>query len=268
VVWHYFWHITLMNILNPLTQISVVPRGWSISTEVLFYISVPLWFKWIKNLSQAYVFTVIGVFVLPLITSGIRMVVDPYWVHMNPSLIYLYWYFFPLTSLGCFSFGILLFFLLKEEGLIHFFQSKAINAWTLLAICLLWVSLSTVNPRLPIQVHIYSFLFMSLALMLSAQAWKLFVNPVMVFIGRISYSAFMVHCFVLRILSDSIAQYSPGILKDQNVYFFVVVVFGIAITLPFAWCGYRFIELPAINISKRLIQLFEIKDKELLGAAI
>lgn len=267
-LWHYPWHITLTNLLHPLTQSSVVPGGWSISCEVLFYLSVPLWFKWIKNLSRAYVFTLICVFVLPIITKVISKIVNPSWVNVDPLLITLYWERFPLMSLGSFSFGILFFYLLKEENLVNFFRSKVINVWTVSIICLMLVSLSTVYPRVPVQIHIYCFLFMSLALMLSAQAWEFFVNRVTVFIGRISYSAYLFHFLVLKGISELVIQSSPNIVDNQYVYFLIVLVSGIGLTFPLAWCGYRFIESPAISASKRLIQLFEDKEKELRGGAV
>lgn len=166
-------------------------------------------------------------------------------------------------SLGSFSFGIFLYYLLKEESFLNFFRAKKINAVTVFSVCLLLISLMTVYPQLPVQIHVYCFLFLVLALMLSQRPWKILVNPLTVLIGRISYSAYLFHFFALKAITLCLTQFFPGILHNQNGYFITVLLLGMVVTYPFAWCGYHFIELPAINFSKRLIQKFENKEKEL-----
>lgn len=262
-LWHYPLHITLTNLLHPLTQSSVVPGGWSISCEVLFYLSVPIWFKWIRNISHAYIFAIVSVLILPIVTKILAKIAAPYFATIDPVLIKLYWERFPLMSLGSFSFGILLYYLLKKENHLRFFYSKKINAVTVGSICLLMASCMMLYPRLPVQSHLYCVLFMMLALMLSIHPWKVFVNPLTIFMGRISYSAYLIHFFVLKSLTVSLGQMAPGIVSQPMFYFGVVLVLGVGLTVPLAFCGYQWIEQPAINMSKQWIHNREKKEKEL-----
>lgn len=260
-LWHYAYHLTLTNLLNVHTQSSVVPGGWSISCEVLFYLTVPLWFRWIKNLSQAYVFALVCVFILPLVTKILSKLINPVFAGTDPFLIQLYWDRFPLVSLANFSFGILLFFLLRSDIFTNFFRPKMINGLTLAAVGLSMASLVETFPRIPLHQHIYSFFFMVLALALSVRPWKFLVNPVIAFIGRISYSAYLFHFFVLRTITEIFTHYYPSILSNRPLYFIATVSLGIALTIPLAWCSYQFIERPAINFSRGLIVKLELKNK-------
>jgi peptidoglycan/LPS O-acetylase OafA/YrhL len=111
----------------------------------------------------------------------------------------------------------------------------------------------------PVRAHFYCFLFMMLALVLSVNPFKVFVNPATVFIGRISYSIYIFHFAVLKWLTVFILAHYPHVFAHSYVYFFVVTFLVVCFTLPLAWCGYQFIESPAINLSKRLIARLESK---------
>lgn len=49
--WHYPLHVMLLNIWHPAVQSSVVPGGWSISLEVMFYLAFPFFCCVDKNVT-------------------------------------------------------------------------------------------------------------------------------------------------------------------------------------------------------------------------
>ena len=178
--------------------------------------------------------------------------VDPYWLSV-------YWERFPLNSLGSFSFGILFYFLLKDADVLAFIRWKAAGMCSIVMICATLFVLGMIPVVFPVKAHFYCFLFMLLALVLSANPWKVFVNPATVFIGRISYSIYIFHFAVLTWLTVFIPAHYPNVLAHSYVYFFMVTLLLTCLTIPLAWCGYQFIESPAINLSKQLIARLESK---------
>jgi peptidoglycan/LPS O-acetylase OafA/YrhL len=197
------------------------------------------------------------VFIFPLITLVIRKYAGPLLSGIDPYWISVYWERFPLNSIGSFSFGILLYFLLKDEDVLSFIRGKVTGICCILTVCGVLFILGTLPVVFPVRAHFYCFLFMLLALLLSANPFKVFVNPVTVFIGRISYSVYIFHFAVLKWLTVFIPAHYPQLLAHSYAYFFVVAFLAACFTLPPAWCGYQFIESPAINLTKRLIARLE-----------
>lgn len=255
--WHYPVHLTLTNVLFPETQSSAVPGGWSISVEVLFYLSVPVWFKMIRNVRQAWTFVLVCVFGLPLITFGLKHWFAPLLSGIDAYWISVFWERFPTNSLGSFSFGILLFFLLKEERVTAWFQNKT-TAWVVAVLSASMLgALRMFSCVYPLKAHFYCFFFMALALALAHVPWNIFVNPAMVFIGRVSYSMYLFHFAILTWWTKWAVKHMPELAAGQPLYFFLTILLTVAATLPLAWCGYQCIERPAMEWAKRLIVRLE-----------
>jgi peptidoglycan/LPS O-acetylase OafA/YrhL len=72
-LWHVPVHLLLLNLLHPATLSSVVPGGWSISCEVLFYLTVPIWFALIKNRRSALLFLAATLVLAPLTVHAFRL---------------------------------------------------------------------------------------------------------------------------------------------------------------------------------------------------
>jgi peptidoglycan/LPS O-acetylase OafA/YrhL len=197
------------------------------------------------------------VFIFPLFTFMIRQFSSPLFSGIDPYWLSVYWERFPFNSIGSFSFGILLYFLLKDEGVLSFIRRKAVGICSILMVCGALFILGMLPVVYPVRAHFYCFLFMLLALLLSANPFKVFVNPATLFIGRISYSIYIFHFAVLKWLTVFIPTHYPHLLAHSYLYFFVVTLLVVCFTVPLAWCGYQFIESPAINCSKRLIARLE-----------
>lgn len=113
--WHFPLHILLINSLVPSAQSSVVPGGWSISCEVLFYITVPLWFFLIRSVRGAIIFTVLSIVVGWGLTQGLSGMSTAWLAGSPDEVVRSFWYRIIFNQLGCFSFGCLLYFILKSS---------------------------------------------------------------------------------------------------------------------------------------------------------
>jgi peptidoglycan/LPS O-acetylase OafA/YrhL len=147
----------------------------------------------------------------------------------------------------------------SDEKVCAFIRGKVANILSVLAIGLTLCSLPFLSVVYPVKAHFYCCLFMLLALMLSAHPWKVFVNPVSVFIGRISYSLYIFHFAVMTWLYSFFPSQFPQLPAQRYLYFFVFMLATVLMSIPAAWCGYQFIERPAIDLSKRLITRLELK---------
>ncbi len=255
--WHYVLNFLFLNSLHPDPQTSVVPGGWSISIEMLFYCAVPLLFARVRDLRRATVFMLVCVFVLPAVTYVLYQSINPMFTGLYPLMVAMFWERFPLISIGSFSFGIWLFYLSKNEEVVRFLRRKAVNLTGLLLAGVTLVALAFLNVTYPPKVHFYSFAFMAAALMLGVHPWKLLVNPVMAFIGRISYSMYIFHFSVAIGLSMWIPQHFAPLPAQGVLYFLIFQACTIAITVPLAWLSYHVIERPMINFSHAWIEHLE-----------
>ena len=243
-LWHFPLHLTLVNVLHPLTSSSVVPGGWSISTEILFYLTVPLWFVLIRRLRSALIFTVVSIFAGGATVWLGQMLLNPI-LPGDPSQ---YWFrSFPF-QLPCFGFGMVLYFAIKEDTFGQYLRTRSVNLGVLA--CSPIVILLGVWERSPLipSLYVITFGFLLTALALSHMPWRLFVNRATILVGRVSYSIYLIHFLVLAQLEPFVpATFSPG------VRFLCFFVLGTLISLPIAYLSYHYVEKAFTNLGRHWI---------------
>lgn len=164
------------------------------------------------------------------------------------ELTEMWWSRLPFNQFGCFAFGILLYFLTRQNV---FPQLR--RFWINLAAMLLSLVLgivAAIQPfSFPLNVHMVALSFGLGALCLSYVPWRLIVNSFTIFMGKISYSAYLIHFLVL-------IKIFPFITADDIFVRFLLLVAGaLPLTIALSYVSYRVIELPAIEMGRRLIKL-------------
>jgi peptidoglycan/LPS O-acetylase OafA/YrhL len=72
-------------------------------------------------------------------------------------------------------------------------------------------------------------------------------NPVLNWIGRISYSLYLVHAIVGLATINVLSRYAhTGIMK------FIVIMIGAAVSIFVSWCMYRIVEKPSQKLSSKI----------------
>lgn len=251
-LWHFPVHAALMNSLHPEVQSSVVPGGWSISCEVLFYLTVPLWFRLIRSFKSACVFAAVAMIAGPLSTYVLKRLFADVFSGSDPDMLAYFWYRSLPNQLGCFAAGICLYFAWKErKSLISRLRPAFVNClWVAGALALVLVA-EIFHPKMPAYHHLYAVGFAGLAFALAARPWPVVVNRMTVFVGRISYSAYIVHFLLLKSINDHLA------LGGGDGAFPALALLGAIGTLPLAWVVHRLVEMPATSAAKRLVGLRE-----------
>jgi len=223
---------------------SIVPGGWSITVEMMFYMLIPFLVSRVKNLNHAIHFTLVTLvsaqllkalaFEFPLIENF------PLW----KSYLNLY---LP-AQLPVFGCGFIAFFMvIKEETKISKFNMGALSIF--LFADLIW------NKTIPPNIS-FGFAFLLLLVILSKYTFKVIVNAPIRFLGTISYSLYLVHFAILYWLNhfgmvDLISTDSP-LLAILNYALRLMLVFIIAV--PISYITYRLIEQPMQKVGKRLIK--------------
>lgn len=235
--------LTFTNSFNPYWITSIVPGGWSIAIEFLFYACLPLFlFKAIKNLNSAVIFFIISIlisFILNDFLSKNQLITsDLLWNG------YLYFYF-P-SQLPVFAIGIICYYLIiKNESL------KNINQLSLILLSILsFLQLSKGFEFF--QSHVlFSLTFALLIFALSEKSYKFFVNSFTTFIGKLSFSLYLAHFAVLHWLEHfQMTDFLVIRTVNYGVRFLIVLLLSTIV----AYITYSLIELPWIKIGSKVIR--------------
>ena len=233
---------------SPYWITNLVPGGWTIAVEMMFYSTVPFLFHKISNTNQAVRFTILCLvcsFLLRLILLRFPAISDE--VLWNSFLFY----YFP-NQVVLFGLGIIAYFLIIKKDT----QVSTLHYIIIGGILIVHL----VSPYIPTH-FLFGLAFLGLMLFLSRTENKLFVNPVTLFLGNISYSAYLVHFAVLFWLQrlhfvDYIAIYG---LKSGLLNFAIRLALVLTLTSTIAWLFMKCIEQPFQKWGKKIIEGWERK---------
>ncbi len=207
-----------------------VPGGWSISTEMYFYLLAPLFFKYIRNFKTAFV-----VFWVVQITCGYL----GKYLGTNYGNAYMYKFYSVFTQYFVFFMGIFAYFIWSKYLLVFEKISKTyINI-------LLYLSFLTLLIFAHLGMHIISYVcFFGVFILIASQSTSLLISgSVIQFIGKISYSCYFWHFVVINLLNK--------LMPNSFWYLSVVILF--ILTFIISYFSYRFIEKPGIAFGRRFI---------------
>lgn len=250
-------HVTLSNILsnfffvhgfNPYWITSLVPGGWSITDEVLFYCLIPLLFLIIKNTQQAFRFVLVTLAVRLLL----HIVFNEFPLIGSERLWQEYLYLYLPSQLPVFALGILFFFIVRDEYKIS--VSPTLILITAVVLIVQFIGFPMGLPVLP-NHFLFSCAFVILCIALSRYEFRVLVNPAFIYIGKISFSMYLVHFAVIHWLIEfDAADYLAVSNQYQAIINYgvrLLVVTGITILISSVF--YKFVELPMQVVGKRII---------------
>jgi peptidoglycan/LPS O-acetylase OafA/YrhL len=243
---------------SPLTCNAIVPGGWSIATEMTFYLFVPILFKRVRSLTGALWVAFISSFLIALtelpLTSHLCRLYPAAW---NDLIV-----FFAYTSFLCqfpvFCFGIVLYFILTGPDSDRTTLSPMLQTRPMALLLALLAPALVLSPAIPEQV-IWALAFVGLTAALAYHPFLLAVNPVTRFLGTISFSAYIWHFWIIeKFAAPVIALIGPhpgSVSTRGTVQFAVLYPLTVGLTAIVSFISYRLIEIPGQNIGKALIRL-------------
>ncbi|CAH0317564.1 hypothetical protein SRABI80_04727 [Peribacillus frigoritolerans] len=116
------------------------------------------------------------------------------------------------------------------------------------------------NPYFP-KHFFYGAAFSLLAFGLSNVEKHALINKSINFIGKISFSMYLVHFFVLDILDTLLAPKLLNLMTNSAVLG-ILFILTLLISTIFSYLSFRFIETPGINIGRNLSSMLKNKGKK------
>jgi peptidoglycan/LPS O-acetylase OafA/YrhL len=224
--------------LHPDWVLQLVPGGWSISVEMLFYCLVPFLFRKITTINKAiYLF--------------IGAVVFNYFFQI--ALASKAWSDFLFLSFPnhfpVFVCGIAAYLLVIKKD----YQVGGKPLFFLALLLLFHVILGGNNS----YVGLSGIAFMGLLIALSKRRFKILVNPFFTCLGKVSYSSYLVHFAVIMAFERlHFVDYIEVNNKLTGVINYIIrLLLILSFTMGIATLFYQLVELPMQKVGRNLIKL-------------
>ena len=244
---HVLTVIFFLNGWRPDTINHPVVGQWSIAVEVLFYVLLPLIFPLIPNFKRAIAawWISMGIF---LVSFPIGMALarwEGFDVHdVDTRLFASLW--FP-SQLSTFIGGLGLFYILRDGIPLKKYLPPYLAGLVVLLCVRVFYRDTYLHP-------IYSVGFIVLAAFLSRRPIPLLVNRFTVFLGKVSFSAYLCHPLVLHF----ILPWLTAVLHvGPKTMFSVTLAFTMLLVCPISWLLWKMCEIPSQNMGHRIIGMLE-----------
>jgi peptidoglycan/LPS O-acetylase OafA/YrhL len=249
---HSPWQITcsagLFFNLLPGEEGGIVPGSWTIGVEVVFYAIFPLLFPRLRSLSAVCATTVAALLVALAFHAVMRG--TSYSVEVQKSF---YGVGF-LRHLPVFLTGMATWMIWSRY--IRYRHVPAAYGWILILISLAAYEatvLGILNLPFPDPYYWEAVSFAGLLLGLAICPAAILVNNATLFLGRISYSLYLLHptvMFALRPLYEAIKRWHLA----PNATFLVSLFLSGLCIVPLAAASYYMIERPGMRLGNRMIK--------------
>lgn len=253
----FSWKVILLNLtftynFSPPQVESIVWAGWTIGIEMLFYILMPFILLKINTLQKSILFFALTVFIADVYNSFVK-----YNFHFKQDVVNKYLYMNFINHLPTFTVGIICFFVYKR--LVTNIQPVNREKISYLLLSLFTILfLGIVNKKVNFLIPVVYWQALSFALLLisfSILPNQLFVNKITAFYGKISYSTYLVHPFLIFSLTPIyryIYKITPFLI---SVNFILCIALTIVILTPLSLITYYLIENPGIRWGKKIIAM-------------
>ena len=237
--------------LSPEYINRIVPGGWSVGIEVLFYAMAPLLFLKIRNTGNAIYFfnlTIIVRFLINYEVKKLGLLAD--------SAGQSFYYFWLPNQLPIFAIGIAVYFILFEP-----FDFKRIQKPLMMFASLALFSAMTMLSFFGEHI-IFGLIWALLIIILSKSGSAFFINRFTLFMGKISYSVYLSQFAVILILHKvgykSIIPSHSSIADIVNfgLNYLILTVVSVAVS----YVLFKTIEEPFQSAGRKLISRLKLKN--------
>jgi len=227
---------------------SVVPGGWTISVEMTFYVIFPLLAVLITTPLRAAIFVALAL----VIAAAANMSIPILYPGIDTSALKFFSYYWLPNSLPSFAIGVLAFSLLSRAPRGRWAASCLLLCAGLAAA---FVMLGPLPYSSSFAQPIARGTMIAAAGMLLVLSFHrvpngLFVNRIMSALGRVSYSAYLIHWLVVEALLRTVGAVHAGPRLSCLIWPCAVLMI-VATTGMLASASYRYIERPAIRAGSR-----------------
>lgn len=249
-------NIFFLNGLVPSANNSVVPGGWSIGTEMLFYLIFPLLYTTFKVLQKKIKYFYL---VFPLIFSLLSIIAQIILFAITKNSIYSsnnsFVYFSILNQLPVFCVGISFFYYFMKNPVENWMSKTKCGflffVFSFISLAILFkvssIPIFHINTFPLISGISFVYLFM-LIHQINFKESNIFSN-----IGVLSFSSYIVHFAFTFYLAKYI---STNILKTYSPDIELIIIYPFVVFLTYFTSKviYRIIELNGLKLGKKIIE--------------
>lgn len=254
-------NILFLHGLYPSANNTVVPGGWSIGTEMLFYLIFPFLYLFYKKLQSKYKITFLVFPIIILILSlTIQFVLLRFTsistdFFINNSFVY----YSILNQLPVFCLGMSLYTAFKEQKLENINKITCyilILIGTLIAgfLMLFGESLFTLSSAIFPFISALTFVFLFILL----QYFNKNKGCLIAKIGEFSYAGYIIHFIFAFYLAPVLSDALSFIQADLKLIIVAVII--ITVTCLSANIIHKYIELKGIKLGKKFISYVDKRD--------
>lgn len=259
--WQYLLTLLFLNGWHPEAINAIVPLGWSIAIEMTFYPLIPFLYEKIKDIGGVLVFIVASLILQVILVAVYKPILMQY---VTGYIVQAYFYLWFFAQLPIFGLGILAYQILRNQRPA---SNKSLGGALLLAFVFMFIAFLKINTYMSLMpIHFfYGIAFVILTAGLYFHSSRLFVNPLTRWIGKISYSLYLVHFILLPYVKNWI---DLGPYFGKTVQFALYFIIVLVVSSGISFMTYRFIEIPGMNLGKKLIRKLESRDSQVVVESI
>jgi peptidoglycan/LPS O-acetylase OafA/YrhL len=242
--WHVVMTAAFLHGLHPETITSVVPGGWSVADEVLFYAVFPLLAAFLTTWFRAAGITAVAAGLAYLFWRSAPVILPVLFPQEPRDLVSNFAFLSFPFQMTAFAAGILAFHSIR-------LATNRVPLWMLHAVLLGAIALLILQGYRNVHdVPAFGLLFAVVATTMGLGAGGYLVNPVIRHLGKVSFSAYLVHFSLL------------GSVTGFAHWLGVTGAWGLAVILPalvlattiIATVTFLLIEQPAIDLGRRVVK--------------
>jgi len=243
---------SLIGVFQPGKIDGMVWASWTLGIELTFYLVFPFVFTLANNLKRALIF--LGATIaIDFVFSKFIMASLPADIH-NSSIRFTFFHNLPF-----FLFGIVFYFLCQKK-IVSSRGGRPIGYLVTYIALLLFAVLIVWKPESYTALaggghYLVTATMVLLMLGLVYHPTSFVVNPATRFLGKISYSLYLIHPPLVFVLIPAFRTiYARNM--PSNLAFFLSLSLTLTVLVPISMLSYSFIEVPGIKLGSRLIKRY------------
>lgn len=254
-------HIFFINGLFPEFFNNMIGVEWSVSTEVAFYLTLPLaWvsINWIITRQKINKFLVIAI----LLAISLCLSIGSYVIYHNKlTQLSFYWlYFSPIMQYYIFVIGILLYLLISDYKRTIVFKYPVVLMLIIIIFIIILAIIEEHDPIIkifPMSILLFSFFYL-IATNSNTIIKGIFINRYVRFIGKISFSIYLLHFLILSELWTRIWNYKPVFMVlsyfPKFINYLLYVSSAFLFTVLLSYILWKAIEQQGIKLGSTIIK--------------